>query len=161
MKHTSKILGLALLSVGAFTLAPAAHADDWGQRRSEYHRMNRYDDDDRYTGRFNPHDVRFYDDDRVVVQQYYEHGPEYREMPGRGHHKGVYKKQDRQKVVYVIGQPLPPTIVYQPLPPELLGQLRPAPRGYQYVRVDRDVLLISQASKNVIDAITLLSAVGH
>lgn len=38
---------------------------------------------------------------------------------------------------------------------------QPVPRGYEYVRVDNDVLLIAEASKKVIDAVTLLSAVGN
>jgi hypothetical protein len=47
---------------------------------------------------------------------------------------------------------------YTPLPEGILVKLHPM-AGYQYVQVDRDVLLISEASKKVIDAVTLLSAV--
>ncbi|MBI2234821.1 MAG: RcnB family protein, partial [Micavibrio aeruginosavorus] len=42
---------------------------------------------------------------------------------------------------------------------DLLDLLGPPPRGHQYVQVDKDVLLIGEASKKVIDAVTLLSAV--
>jgi Ni/Co efflux regulator RcnB len=60
---------------------------------------------------------------------------------------------------YMIGQPLPAAIAYYPIPHDLLVQLEPVPVGYEYVRVDRDILLISEATHHVIDAITLLSAV--
>lgn len=60
---------------------------------------------------------------------------------------------------YKVGEALPPGIDFSPLPRGLLDLLGPAPRGYQYVQVDKDVLLIGEASKKVIDAVTLLSAV--
>ena len=62
---------------------------------------------------------------------------------------------------YAVGSVLPPDVVTLPLPDSLLDLLGPAPRGYQYVQVDKDVLLIGEASKKVIDAVTLLSAVGE
>ncbi|MES2985282.1 MAG: hypothetical protein V4735_08860 [Pseudomonadota bacterium] len=60
---------------------------------------------------------------------------------------------------YSVGQPL--LVEWRPVPQPLVVQLRPVPVGYQYVMVDKDVLLISEASKHVIDAITLMSAVGQ
>lgn len=62
---------------------------------------------------------------------------------------------------YAVGQPLPAGVFFEPVPIELLGHLRPAPYGYRYVQVDRDVLLIGEATKHVVDAVTLLSAVGR
>jgi hypothetical protein len=59
---------------------------------------------------------------------------------------------------YAMGKPLPPGIAYKRLPGDLLSQLTPI-AGYQYVMVDKDVLLIGEATKKVIDAVTLLSAV--
>jgi hypothetical protein len=59
---------------------------------------------------------------------------------------------------YALGQPLPPGIAGKHLPRDLLGQLHPM-SGYQYVQVDQDVLLVSEATKKVVDAVTLLSAV--
>lgn len=61
---------------------------------------------------------------------------------------------------YRVGYPLTDDIVFYPLERSLLRRLDPLPRGYSYVRVDKDVLLIAEASKKVIDAVTLLSAVG-
>ncbi len=59
------------------------------------------------------------------------------------------------------GYPLPHDVVFVPVPDDLLVHLHPVPAGYQYVRVDKDILLIGEASKKVIDAVTLLSAVGN
>ena len=47
------------------------------------------------------------------------------------------------KRVWTIGAPLPPSVVFYPLPGALLAGLTPAPAGYQYVRVDNDIMLIS------------------
>lgn len=60
---------------------------------------------------------------------------------------------------YAIGQTLPEGLEYWNLPPDMLTLLPHAPRGTRYVGVDKDVLLISEAGKKVLDAITLLSAV--
>ncbi|WP_435640526.1 hypothetical protein [Micavibrio aeruginosavorus] len=62
---------------------------------------------------------------------------------------------------YRIGYPLPDDVRFMPLPRDLRDLLSPPPRGYQYVQVDKDILLIGEASKKVIDAVTLLSAVGN
>ena len=59
---------------------------------------------------------------------------------------------------YAMGRPLPPGIAKQRLPGGLMSQLHPIP-GYQFVQVDKDVLLISEATQKVVDAVTLLSAV--
>lgn len=61
---------------------------------------------------------------------------------------------------YVIGQPLPPGIAYWDVPPDVLALLPPAPSYARYVWVDKDVLLISEATKKVLDAVVILSAVN-
>lgn len=61
---------------------------------------------------------------------------------------------------YGVGRTLPHDVSFSDLPRDLLDLLNPAPRGYKYVQVDKDILLIGEASKKVIDAVTLLSAVG-
>ena len=60
---------------------------------------------------------------------------------------------------YVVGHTLPSSVTYYPVPRDLLVGLGPVPNGYQYIQVDQDVLLISEASHHIIDAVTLLSAV--
>jgi Nickel/cobalt transporter regulator len=57
----------------------------------------------------------------------------------------------------VIGQPLPPTVVYQPLPAPLAAQLPPPPPPYSYVQVDNDVLLMNTSNRMIADMITDLS----
>ncbi len=48
---------------------------------------------------------------------------------------------------WVVGQPLAPEIAYYPLPRELYTQLTPPPYGYEYVRIDNNVLLINATSR--------------
>jgi hypothetical protein len=116
------------------------------------------------------HDVRgwhdgrhvvFRNEDRVIVRNYI--GEDYRR---RHCPPGLAKKHNGCRPPghvrhYVIGQPLPQAVVWQPVPQPLLVQLQPAPYGYRYMMVDNDVLLISLATREVADAITLLSAVGR
>lgn len=89
-----------------------------------------------------------------MVQDYHSHCP-----PGLAKkHNGCMPPGQAKK--YRVGGVLADGI-YVPVSGDLLTILSPVPRGYQYVQVDQDVLLISEASKKVIDAVTLLSAVGH
>ena len=60
---------------------------------------------------------------------------------------GQYKKR------YVVGRPLPASIVYQPLPPVLVTRLGPVPTGYEYVMVDGDILKLAVGTRLVADAI--------
>jgi hypothetical protein len=62
---------------------------------------------------------------------------------------------------YSIGKPLPEDVFESSLPNDLLKLLYPPRYGQKYVQVDKDVLLIDQVSRKVIDAITLMSAVGN
>jgi hypothetical protein len=57
------------------------------------------------------------------------------------------------KKLWAVGQPLPPAVVYYPMPPVLMQQLAPVPPGYEYVRVDNDVLLMDMANRMVADVI--------
>ena len=51
---------------------------------------------------------------------------------------------------YARGRKLPPGIARRPLPPELVARL-PARPGYQYVAVDRDVLVVAVSTGIVTD----------
>ena len=62
------------------------------------------------------------------------------------------------KKIWVVGQPLPPAIVYYPLPPTLVTQLSPPPPGYDYVRVDNDVVLMEDANRMIIDFVADLGS---
>ena len=94
------------------------------------------------------------DRDRTTVYTYY------RTEFGAGRcPQGLAKKGNgclppgQARKLWVVGQPLPPSVVYYPLPPVLVQQLAPAPPGYEYVQVDNDVLLMDIANRLVADAI--------
>lgn len=62
------------------------------------------------------------------------------------------------KKLWAIGQPLPAAVVFYPLPGVLLGQLTPAPAGYQYVRVANDILMMAIGTRLIAGAIADLGA---
>lgn len=94
--------------------------------------------------------------DRVIIKDYL------RDSYGKFCPPGLAKKGNgcmppgQAKKRYIIGEPL--GVDWEPVPDNLLGHLH-APNGCRYVMVDKDILLIGEASKKVIDAITLLSTV--
>lgn len=62
------------------------------------------------------------------------------------------------KKLWTIGQPLASGVVFYPLPGALLGQLTPAPAGYQYVRVANDILMMAIGTQMIVSAIADLGA---
>ncbi len=87
----------------------------------------------------------------------------YREEFARGNcPPGLAKKDNgclppgQARKMWVVNQPLPPAVVYHPLPSELYGRLTPPPAGYQYVRVDDDVLLMQTANRSVTNLVVNL-----
>jgi Ni/Co efflux regulator RcnB len=156
-----KVLRLicAITSAGMLVPATIAYADPtWKQ---EHHnnkgkikhqsKHEKHEDDGKVT-------IAIYDEDRMYIREYI--GEKYHRScpPGLAKkHNGCLPPGQAKK--YVIGRPL--TVAYEGVPDILLGRLHPVPAGYRYVMVDKDVLLISEASKKVIDAVTLLSAVGN
>jgi len=98
--------------------------------------------------------VVFADRDREVFRTYSV------ETYGRGNCPPGLAKKNRLcmppgqlKKRYVVGRPLPTSIVYQPLPPVLVTRLGPVPTGYEYVMVDGDVLKLAVGTRLVADAI--------
>lgn len=97
------------------------------------------------------------DRDRSAVSSYY------RDEFARGNcPPGLAKKDNgclppgQARKLWAVNQPLPPTVVYYPLPPVLYSQLTPPPYGYEYVRVDDDVLLMQTASRSVVNLVVNL-----
>jgi hypothetical protein len=96
------------------------------------------------------------DHDRAIVYQYYRSEYSAGRCP-----PGLAKKgngclppgQAKQQQLWVIGQPLPPAIVYERVPPTVVQQLAPVPPGYEYVRVDNDVLLMDMTNRMVADVV--------
>lgn len=98
------------------------------------------------------------DQDRAIVYQYYRN--EFsagRCPPGLAKKGNGCQPPGQAKKLYVIGQPLPPAVVYQPVPPAVTQQLAPVPPGYEYVRVDDDVLLMDRANRMVADVVNDLN----
>lgn len=156
--------GLKLLAMAAVVLAVTsveAYADkgrgkgrgrDHAEDSASHHSAGHHDDD--------TVTIRIGDGERDLISSFLRDDNRRHCPPGLAKKNngclppGIAKK-------YVVGSVLPPDVVALPLPDGLLDLLGPAPRGYQYVQVDKDVLLIGEASKKVIDAVTLLSAVGE
>jgi len=97
------------------------------------------------------------DRDRTEVSSYY------RDEFARGNcPPGLAKKDNgcmppgQAKKMWVVGQSLPPSVVYYPLPQPLYTRMTPPPSGYEYVRVDDDVLLMQTSNRSVINLIVNL-----
>lgn len=153
-----------ILAVAAFgIMAPAgvAYADPpWERGNHDGKDNDRHERNHERHADYGRGKIAFHDEDRVYIREYIGH--EYREHcpPGLAKKHNGCRPPGHAKH-YTIGRPLDAVVVYEEVPEPLLVRLQPVPAGYRYVMVDRDVLLISEASKKVIDAVTLLSAVGH
>ncbi len=64
---------------------------------------------------------------------------------------GCLPKQARG--TWTIGKPLQDDELSYPLPAVLLGQLSPPPYGYEYTRIEQDVLIIGLDSRLVVGAL--------
>lgn len=96
----------------------------------------------------NDHGRRYDNNDHR--SEYRHYGNSYRD---NGRHTGWYKQSHAKP--YRIGRPLPHYVRCEPVSYRTLRHLRPAPHGTRYVQVDRDILLISIASRNVLGSIAL------
>ena len=99
------------------------------------------------------------DRDRAIVYQYYR--TEYsagRCPPGLAKKGNGCLPPGQAKKLWVVGQPLPPAVVYEPVPRAVVQQLAPVPPGYDYVRVEDDVLLMDMTNRMVADVVNDLNA---
>ena len=149
-----RALSIALVAALCAALASPVSADDnKGKGPGQGHgspNVERNDNDRGHGGpAVVPHEqIVIIDRDRDRVRTYYRN--EYlagRCPPGLAKKGNGCMPPGLAKRVWVVGQPLPPEIVYYPVPGELFLQLTPPPPGYEYVRVDNDVLLISSATR--------------
>jgi hypothetical protein len=160
-------LYLAAFIAPALIATPAA-AEKGGNGHGNGNGKKNYAHERSYNGDDYRHSY-YRDNDRVVViiDSERDYIRDYIRTDYRRHcPPGLAKKNNGcqppgQAKKYRVGYPLPDDVVYVPVPRDLLVHLSPVPAGYQYVKVDKDVLLIAEASKKVIDAVTLLSAVGN
>ncbi len=97
---------------------------------------------------FQKRDVIIARGDRDVIYTYL------RDNRGRGVYGsipgGVYGGRP-----YLVGAPLPAGVAYYAVPRYVLSRMAPVPAGYRYVRVDNDVLLMAEAARLILDAVTL------
>jgi hypothetical protein len=61
------------------------------------------------------------------------------------------------KQVWKLDQPLPDGVTGEPLPAALIGKISSSPAGYQYLRVDNDILVVGLGSRNVAALVADLS----
>lgn len=113
---------------------------------------------DRGAGGQTPTRVVVTDRDRTTVYTYYR-----TEFTSGNCPPGLAKKNNgclppgQAKKIWGVGQPLPPNVVYHPLPQPLMRQLALPPPGYDYVRIDDDIVLMRRDTRLVSEIVTNLS----
>ena len=105
-------------------------------------------------------EIGFHDRQREMAREYYREHRRYRDRddddrrcpPGlaRKHNGCMPPGQARN---WRRGEPLPRGVAYQPVPHDLEVRIGPAPRGYRYVDVAGDILMIAVGTAVVVDAI--------
>jgi len=132
-----------LISLVSLAAAPSAWADN-GKGHGHGHGH------EKGSGVAAPARIVIGERDRTAVYSYYR-----TEFVGGHCPPGLAKKGNgclppgQAKRLWMLGAPLAATVAFYPLPTALLGQLTPAPAGYQYVRVDNDILLIATGTRIV------------
>jgi Ni/Co efflux regulator RcnB len=99
-------------------------------------------------------EFRFHDRQRELAREYYK-----REYHDRGRcPPGLARKHNRcepprHRGKWERGKPLPRDVAYRPVPHDLEVRMGPPPRGYRYVDVAGDILMIAVGTAVVVDAI--------
>ena len=98
--------------------------------------------------------IVFSSHEREAAQSYFV------EKYGRGKcPPGLAKKHNgclppgQEKKRYVVGRPLPPTVVVVEVPPELVVRIGVPPPGYRYGIIDGDLVKLAVGTALVVDAI--------
>lgn len=167
-----QIIRLVLVSALCAGLASPAWADNdknkgkgndrgQGQGQNQGNRNDNKGNDNRGNDRGTviqtPTRVIVTDRDRTTVHTYYR-----TEFTSGNCPPGLAKKNNgclppgQAKKLWSVGQPLPPTMVYHQLPRPLMMQLAPPPPGYDYVRVDDDIVLMNRDTRLVSEIISNL-----
>ncbi len=155
-----RAVAIALVSVlCAAQISPAsAQGQGQGKGQSEGHGKGHQgqgqgqDQDHGQGAAIGPHgqQIAIQDRDRETVHSWYRN--EYaagRCPPGLARKNNGCLPPGQAKKMWNLGEPLPPQVPYYPIPRELAMQLAPPPPGYEYVRVDNDILLMSSATRLV------------
>jgi Ni/Co efflux regulator RcnB len=167
------VLTLAMVAMFGAGMVQTAQAESRRNDNRHDNRQEHYRGDDRDRGRDRDHGPKMIrSNDRQVIINYInvDYNPDryasryerddrgHGWNRGRGHDK--HGHNDRRYPSYTIGKRLPDYVQWRPIPRDLYVRLKPVPVGYRYVQVDSDVLLMSEATRMIIDAVTLLSAVN-
>jgi len=146
-----KIL-LALFAACAFT-ANTAMADkpEWAGKNKHENSEREWNKEERQADR--PGGPYFNSHHRQVAGEYYKKSYRGGKCP-----PGLAKKQNGclppgQAKKWRRDQPLPREVVYYTVPHALVVELGVPPKGYKYVRVEADILMIATGSRLVVDAI--------
>jgi Ni/Co efflux regulator RcnB len=154
----SKLWRAALFALAAGFAAGAAQAEkpDWAGK-GKGGKAAKHGKADDHRARVAPHGY-FGERHRTVVHEYY--GRQFhagRCPPGLAKkHNGCMPPGQAKK--WAVGQPLPRGVVYYEVPPRLVIEIGTPPRGYKYVRVAGDILLIAIGTSLVVDAIADIGA---
>ena len=160
---------LALVVGGILAAAPVmAEKPSWAgggkggknheqmDRRDEQKGERRDDDDNPRRGndgRSAGKRSHFEDQHRTYVREYYAE-----QIRGGRCPPGLAKKHNGclppgQAKKWQLGRPLPRDVIFYDVPQPLVVQIGVPPRGYRYVRVATDILLIAAGTGMVVDAI--------
>lgn len=167
-------LGLAAMLCATSGFSAPAHADNYynNGHDNDHNSDNRHDNhnEGNYSGHLDnnrsDHDrdrIIIGNDDRQAINDYMRnhHRHHHNDCPpglARKHNGCLPPGQEHR---YEIGQRLPPNVSYVLVPYSLRHHLQPARTGYEYVRVDDDVLLMSKRDRTIVDAVALLSDLAH
>lgn len=173
MNKPLKYLGIFTLSLSVLAHSSIAVADSGkgkGNGKANSQKEYRYDNGDRDEYRRDDHRNFREDDDKVAIRIDFGDRDIIRDYIRDDYRSncppGLAKKRNGcmppgQAKKYRIGYSLPDDLRWHSIDDDLRRRLDPLPRGYDYVRVDKDILLIGEATKKVIDAVTLISAVEN
>jgi hypothetical protein len=96
--------------------------------------------------------------DRIAVYGYYRDEVAAGRCPAGLAKKGTACGAPAQaKQAWKLDQPLPDGVVGEALPPALIAKLSPSPAGYQYLRVDNDILIVGVGTRSVAALVADLS----
>jgi len=148
---TLALIGTLLIATSPALAKSNKHGASYGKHGYGHEKRETMDDRGRGDG---ARIIR--DSDRSRLLNYLE---ESRHCP-----PGLAKKRNGclppgQAKKYTRGMIVEPDIVWAPLPAHIVARLAPPPPGALYVQVDQNVLLVREATRKVLDAVTLFSAV--
>jgi Ni/Co efflux regulator RcnB len=150
-----RAVSIAVVSILCAALtAPASADNDKDKGHGHGHGGPKVERNDNDQGHGNgavaitPQQIVIIDRDRDTVRTYYRN-----EFVAGNCPPGLAKMNNgclppgQANRAWAVGQSLPPEIIYQPMPRGLWTQLTPPPPGYEYARVDNNIVLLSTATR--------------